>query len=151
MANTMNEQQQECRREGTQRLIDNMLIERQQMLTLMCKVSGMEPFTHDKPIQEELQEFCQILVDYIATSHFGLYERIAGGKERRQRVLDIAREIYHIIDDSTQSSVSFNDKYETAKMDEPVNESLQQDLSALSEKLANRIEYEDKLINVMRA
>lgn len=135
-------------RAGTKRLIEKMLAERDEMLTLMCKVSGLQPYTHDKPIKEELNEFNQILMDYIAAGHFGLYERIAEGKERRQAVLDEARKIYPRIDETTQIAVSFNDKYDA--MDEAeVASSLMDDMPRLAEEISDRIDMEDQLINAM--
>ncbi len=125
-----------------------MLAERDDMLTLMCKVSGLQPYTHDKPVKEELEEFNEILMDYIAAGHFVLYERIAEGKERRLAVLDEARKIFSRIDETSQLAVSFNDKYEA--MDEAgIVKNLINDMPRLAEEIAERIDLEDRLINAM--
>ncbi|MEK7840613.1 MAG: Rsd/AlgQ family anti-sigma factor, partial [Pseudomonadota bacterium] len=59
----------EERRGGTQLTIEKLLAERSEMLTLFCRVAGLEPFEHYRgkiPAKELLQEFCQVLVDYLA-------------------------------------------------------------------------------------
>jgi len=71
-----------------------MLEERQQMLVVYSQVAGIEPYKGRRANATQLTQFCQILVDYIAAAHFGVYERIAEGKERRQNVLDVAGAIY---------------------------------------------------------
>ena len=64
-------QEQRDRRSGTRTLIDKMLIERQRMLVLFERVAGVEPYADETPTDELLKEFSEILVDYIASGHFG--------------------------------------------------------------------------------
>lgn len=143
------------RRAGTQKVIAKLQAERTEMLVLFCRVAGLETYSDNprrvpavQPVQEILQEFCQILVDYIATGHFGLYERIASGQERRRQISDLAAELYPRIAESTQVALDFNDKYDCE--DHCTNlRSLQDDLSKLGELLAQRIEWEDRLIKAM--
>lgn len=143
------------RRAGTQKVIAKLQAERTEMLVLFCRVAGLEPYTDSprhavaaQPVQQVLQEFCQVLVDYIATGHFGLYERIANGQERRRQISGLAAELYPRIAESTQLALDFNDKYDCE--DHCTNlGSLQKDLSKLGEILAQRIEWEDKLIKAM--
>ena len=40
------------------------------------------------------KEFVQILVDYISVTHFGLYEGISSGTERRHGVDQLAQDLY---------------------------------------------------------
>lgn len=136
------------RRTATREMVDKLLAERQETLVLMCRVGGLEPYTHDKPVQDELRDFCQLLVDYMAAGHFGLYQRITEGRERRRGVLEQAQAIYPDIVASTDRAVAFNDKY--AEPEQAVIEGdLAGDLSRLGEEIANRIELEDKLIEAM--
>lgn len=137
------------RRLGTQHTLEKLEAERMEMLVLFCRVAGLEPHTADKPVQVLLQEFCQVLVDYIATAHFGLYERIANGQERRRRVADLAAKLYPDIAESTAVALDFNDKYDCEDHCERLDE-LTTDLSRLGEALARRIELEDQLIKVMQ-
>ena len=129
-------------------LIDELIQERQQVWSLYCKVADMKPFTSEQPIQNLLNEFCQILIDYISLGHFGIYQRIIEGNERRNAVLRAAETIYPEIAETTEAAVSFNDKYVKPNNSEII-ESLEQDLSILGEKLAQRIDAEDQLCSVM--
>ena len=81
------QEQSRDRRSGTRALIDKMLSERQHMLVLFERLAGVAPYADEMPDNELLQEFSQILVDYIASGHFGLYERIVEGTERRRGVV----------------------------------------------------------------
>lgn len=139
---------QRDRRSGTRSLIDNMLSERQRMLVLFERVAGVAPYADELPNDKLLRDFSQILVDYIASGHFGLYERISEGKERRRGVLELAEELYPRIANTTQVAVEFNDVYE--KMNgESIGGELNSLLSKLGEELAVRIELEDQLITEM--
>ena len=93
------------RRKGTQSVVEQMLAERQEMLVLFSKLAGLEPYRRGKSSVEQLKQFCQILVDYIATAHFGIYERIAEGKERRQQVVDVAASMYPRVREMTDEAV----------------------------------------------
>jgi regulator of sigma D len=89
------------------------------------------------------------LVDYVSLGHFGVYERVLSGTERRGRVLSVAKEIYPEFSAITDAAISFNDKYENVEKTEAF-EDLEQDLSVLGENLAKRIDLEDKLCEVMK-
>jgi len=141
-------QEQRERRSGTRTLIDKMLTERQRMLVLFERVAGVEPYADETPNDELLQEFSQILVDYIASGHFGLYERISEGKERRRGIVKLAEELYPRIANTTQVAIEFNDVYEKANGNS-ISDNLSNMLSKLGEELAVRIELEDQLISEM--
>jgi regulator of sigma D len=138
-------QEQRERRSGTRTLIDKMLTERQRMLVLFERVAGIEPYADETPTDALLQEFSQILVDYIASGHFGLYERISEGKERRRGIVKLAEELYPRIANTTQVAIEFNDAYEQANGGS-ISGNLSNMLSKLGEELAVRIELEDQLI-----
>lgn len=136
------------RRQGSQDLVAKLIKERTEMLVTFCRLAGIEPYTVEKSVQKLIQEFCQILVDYVAAGHFALYERILEGKERRQEVAAIAGNIYTRIAQSTQNALDFNDKYDCGDHCTALD-SLSQDLSRLGEDLAMRIELEDRLLGAM--
>ena len=138
------------RRQQTRAMIHELLQERQQVWSLYCTVAGLQPFSPDKPVDSLLQEFCQVLVDYISLGHFGIYQRITDGKERRSKVIRKAEEIYPRIAKATDSAIKFNDKYEKLS-GAAILSSLSLDLSLLGEELAARIELEDQLIETMVA
>jgi regulator of sigma D len=138
------------RRAGSQELVQKLVAERTEMLSLYCQLAGLEPYgngknSRAKHSQELLQKFCQVLVDYIAAGHFSLYERVVNGTERRQQISALAEKLYPRIAKSTEVALDFNDKYDCSDNGE-ISASLSDDLSRLGEELAARIELEDKLI-----
>jgi regulator of sigma D len=138
------------RRAGSQELVQKLVAERTEMLSLYCQLAGLEPYGNGKNSrvkhsQELLQKFCQVLVDYIAAGHFSLYERIVNGTERRQQISSLAENLYPRIAKSTEAALDFNDKYDCGDHCE-ISASLSDDLSRLGEELAARIELEDKLL-----
>ena len=141
------EQAQE-RRTGTQEMIDKLLTERREVLVLFCRVAGLEPYSRTESLDNLLQSFCQVLVDYTAFGHFEVFGHISDGRERRNSVLKVASEIYPDFVEATQVAVSFNDKYDFSDHALEFNE-LAEDLSKLGEELAGRIELEDKLLATM--
>lgn len=141
------------RRRGTRDSLAKMVAERTQVLALYWRIAGLEPFSDTSQrdsAQKLLQEFCQLLVDYIAAGHFTLYERIVNGTERRRELNTLAQDLYPRISDTTTVALDFNDKYDATAQWE-VNESFKSDLSKLGEGLALRIDLEDKLIAQMIA
>lgn len=139
------------RRSGTQAVITKLLEERKQLLVLYEQIAGVGPYADDTlPSAEMVSEFSQLLVDYIAAGHFGLYERIGEGQERRQRVVAVASEVYGQLVDTTDAAVAFNDTYERSGKQGLTGE-LAAQIPQLGELLATRIELEDKIIAEMLA
>ena len=131
-------------------LIENLLAERQQMLVLFCTVAGLAPFTHDKPFDKELEEFCEILIDYISVGHFEAYERILSNpSEASAERQEVAQKIYPRILETTDAAMGFNDKYEALNGEAPAHD-LEADLTKLISEIVVRIDLEDKLINFLR-
>jgi regulator of sigma D len=146
----MTEAQDTDRRANTQQMVRKLLTERQEMLSMFCRVAGLEPYTEAKPNVDVLQQFCQVLVDYSAFGHFEIYERIVAGRERRGQVVEVAREVYPRIAEASEVAVEFNDKYDASdhKLD---LDQLDRDLCKLGEELAQRIEMEDRIIEALTA
>jgi regulator of sigma D len=147
----MGEQNLTERRTSATNISEKLVAERAEMLSRYCQAAGLEPFhkeTDEAAIRKHLQEFCQVLMDYIAAGHFGLYERIASGKERRQSVAKLAEELYPRIAETTDIAVAFNDKYDCGD-DGEIGANLGKDLSRLGEELAVRAELEDQLLKAM--
>jgi len=138
------------RRAGSRDLIEKLTSERAEMLALYCRVAGLAPFDDgDTQVQDMLQEFCQVLVDYVAAGHFSLYERIVNGQERRKEVAELAERLYPKISRTTEMALDFNDKYDCEDHCQ-INRNFDQDLSELGEALATRIELEDQLMDALR-
>ena len=138
----------EERRAGSQELIQHMLKERNQLLSLLLQVSSDSSTDNSSQLETDLEEFIQVLVDYIAAAHFGLYERIVEGKERRKAVSDLAMEIYPRIEQSTQIVLAFDEKYNPENKDRTIDH-FPEDVSMLGEELTTRIELEDRLIKLL--
>jgi len=147
---TMSEPNKTDRRGGTQEMVQKLLKERQEMLSMFCRVAGLEPFKGVTPSADVLQEFCQVLVDYSAFGHFEIYERIVAGRERRTRVVEVAREVYPRIAEATEVAVEFNDKYDASDHTLDLKR-LDGDLGNLGEEIAVRIEMEDRIIQALTA
>ena len=135
------------RRARTRALVDKLLAERAQMLVLYFRVAGLAPYQSPEPVYELLDQFCQLLVDYIAAGHFGLYDRITNDTERRREVAELADKIYPRIAETTERAVEFNDRYDAKRVEDP--QSLSHDLSILGEEIAQRIDLEDQIIAAM--
>lgn len=137
------------RRQRTTQLIAELQSERQEVWSLYCKIAELKPFTDIDPVRAKLTRFSEMLVDYVSLGHFGLYERILSGTERRDRILSVATDLYPEFSEVTELSVNFNDKYE--KVDDiAVFNTLVDDLSELGESLAKRFELEDRLCELMQ-
>jgi len=136
------------RRSKSQDKLDALVSSRTQTLTLLADLADRQPFHPEPAMEIVLRKFCEALIDYTASAHFQLYRYLADNKERRQSVLDIADELYPKIVETTDTILRFNDKYEAMSLDNSV-EFLAMDLSSLGECIADRIQYEDRVINAM--
>lgn len=145
---SMSEARTTERRGGTHEMVQKLLTERQEMLSMFCRVAGLEPFKDTTPSVDVLQEFCQVLVDYSAFGHFEIYERIVAGRERRTRVVEVAREVYPRIAEASEVAVEFNDKYDASDHALDLHQ-LDRDMGKLGEELAMRIEMEDRIIEAL--
>ncbi len=137
------------RRTRTREMVDKLLIERQEMLTLFCQAAGLEPYTPGEMDRRKLRRFCQVLMDYMAFGHFEIMARITRGEEKRSSVVTVAEGVYEKILEATEYAVAFNDKYDSPTREEFGQ--LEHDLSILGEELAVRIEMEDRLVAAMTA
>ena len=137
------------RRQQACQLIAELQNERQEVWSLYCHVAELKPFSANDAVKSLLTQFLQILVAYVSLDHFGVYERLLAGTERRNGVLSVAKDIYPEFSATTDAAISFNDKYDNVdKID--VFEDLEQDLSALGESLAKRSDLEDRLCEAMK-
>ena len=136
------------RRAQSKQEIQALVESRAETLALLSELASKQPFTPEHKTQLLLQNFCESLIDYTASAHFQLYRHIDEEKERRLPVLEIANEIYPTIAKTTQAILQFNDRYDCEDHCDNLGH-LAQDLSAMGELLADRIEVEDRLINIL--
>ncbi len=136
------------RRSQSHSLIEELVVTRNQMLSLFTQLAELKPFQADEGTCEILQEFCETLVDYTLQAHLNLYRHIEEKQEKRKKVIQLAESIYPRILATTEIISNFNDNYEEINGDLDASH-LEQDLSSLGEALAIRIELEDQLIEVL--
>ena len=153
MNDSVDRQPADDRRSRTRREIKQLISERNEVLSLYCNLAGCDGSSGIDTASMEpqiLQEFCQILIDYIATGHFELYRRITEGEEKRSDMISLANSIYPRIEQTTQIAVDFNDMYDGGNdYTDKLKSTLPDNLSKLGEELATRIELEDKLISTL--
>jgi regulator of sigma D len=136
------------RRARSHQEIDDLVESRTGALALYSELAARQPFKPEQDTQRLLQTFCESLIDYTASAHFQLYRHIDEDRERRQPIQAIADEVYPNISEITQQILDFNDKYDCEDHCGDFSH-LATDLSTLGEKLADRIELEDRLISIL--
>ncbi|MDH3343370.1 MAG: sigma D regulator [Gammaproteobacteria bacterium] len=141
------------RRMRTQKEIKQLIAERNNVLSqyynLTHYIDGVEREEIDS-LKELLQDFCQDMVDYIATGHFEIYRRIEDGIERRSEILELSNGVFDRIINTTKVAITFNDLYDLSSDFNPdIFSTFPKQLSELGENLAIRIELEDKFINTL--
>ena len=150
--NTATKQPPPDRRARTRKEIKQLIAERNNVLSqyyILASQADQNPGNNEE-ILELLQEFCQDLVDYLATGHFEIYRRIEEKEERRSEIVQLADQVFNRIVETTAVAVAFNDLYDTsANFNPDVLEQLPEHLSKLGEELATRIDLEDRFINTL--
>ena len=150
--NTATQQPPPDRRARTRKEIKQLIAERNNVLSQYYNLAShadQNPENSEETL-ELLQEFCQDLVDYLATGHFEIYRRIEEKEERRSDIMQLANQVFDRIMETTAVAVAFNDLYDTAEGFNPeVLKQLPQQLSKLGEELAIRIDLEDRFINTL--
>ena len=140
------------RRERTRKEIKQLIEDRNSVLSQFYNLAKLtEDYNDDIDNTLELvEEFCQKMVDYMATGHFEIYRRIEEGNERRDKIVKLADKIMPRINDTTQIAIAFNDLYDsTTKINEDAIDQLPKYLAKLGEELATRIDLEDQFINLL--
>jgi regulator of sigma D len=138
------------RRTSSHQLIKKFVEERTRMLSLYSDLAATHPYKDTASVSVLLTRFCEALIDYTADAHFRLYRYIDDRRERRGNVKEIAGQVYPVIINTTQDILDFNDKYDAFDHEIHVD-GLETDLSLLGEKLADRIELEDRVIEALVA
>lgn len=142
------------RRARTRKEIKKLIEDRNSVLSQYYNLAKITENSEDDlgNTADLLEEFCQELVDYMATGHFEIYRRIEDGNERRDEILTLAEKIMPRINTTTQVAIAFNDLYDdTSNLDGDAIDQLPNYLAKLGEELATRIDLEDQLINTLLA
>lgn len=129
-------------------LVQEWLRERQQLLYLISTIrSASSRTTSPLRVSKRIQEFCELLMDYISAGYFEIYRELA--REARCFERDnqaFTRSIMHRLEDSTDEALAFNDDFDTEEHIAQMYTSLPSRLSELLEKLEERFALEDQLI-----
>ena len=131
---------------GKHQALDSFLNARQSLLVDYIHLSAKQKTL---PTQEELQEFCGQLVDYVSAGHFEIYDYVVAAFEAAQGDARLmAERIYPSIKQNTEEALYFHDKYAEAADEDTLLE-LDQDLNRLGEVLEERFELEDKMVSAL--
>lgn len=133
---------------GVSRIIDHWLEQRQ---TLISAFIHLPEKTVGESLNSQLDSFCAELIDYLSSGHFEVYEQLLregsdfadGGVEKAQTLLPL-------IQPSTDLALDFNDRYNGFQ--HPTLQELHEfsnELSLLGERLEERFEIEDQLIEIL--
>lgn len=131
---------------GVHEMIDRWLNQRQTLIEVGVYLRERGEFTPtDTP---KIQSFCEMLVDYVSAGHFTVYEQLAlEAKEFQSNdSVPLLRELLPLIDSNTEVAIEFNDKYDTKEHCNSQLEALPFALQAILVVLAERFQYEDRLI-----
>lgn len=130
---------------GVSDLIDRWLLERQDLLS---RFIALPKTKLDAEISASLKGFCEILVDYVSSWHFGVYEHLlAEADSFNDGGIELARELDPRMQATTDVVLGFNDQYsDLSHLTLQDAAHLSEQLSSLGEALAERFELEDNLI-----
>jgi regulator of sigma D len=115
-----------------------------------CDLTEVTDFSDpENNYDTELQQFCEIMVDYVSVGHFEVFEQITKEAEifGNDQGLDKSPELIDKIQTTTELILDFNDKYITAKD----LDALIIDLAALGETFVQRFADEDVLIDLLHS
>jgi len=139
----------EKKKQQAYQLIAELQNERQEVWSSYCHIAELIPKAANQAVRKKLAQFSEILIDYISLGHFGVCECLFADADSQNPALSsVAKEIYPALSFTTEAAVSFNDKYENDTT-ATISDDLKQDLSALGESLAKRIDLEDRLCELM--
>jgi len=133
---------------GVSDIIDHWLEERQQLISAFVHLPEQPVETG---LSEQVEQFCELLVDYLSSGHFEVYEQLLReGSEFDDGSVEEAQKLFPRIQLSTDAALDFNDKYASADiLNVRLVQEMAQDLSDLGEQLEERFELEDQMIEVL--
>jgi len=133
---------------GVSEIIDNWLEARQVLISQFVHIP--EHHINDE-LNNHVQGFCQILMDYLSSGHFEVYEQLlTEGSKFADGSLEEAQKLLPKIQLTTDIALDFNDDF-SALVDPTVQQirDFAERLSELGEALEDRFELEDQMIAVL--
>lgn len=135
---------------GVHGMIDKWLIERQELIVSYTALA-QQARAGESPAPKQVQDLCDIMVDYTSAGHFEIFEQLCREAEAfsDQNALELSRKIFPLIQKSTDVILDFNEVYGAATPSEQSMQQLADELSHLGEHLADRFQHEDILIETL--
>ncbi|WP_151704965.1 sigma D regulator [Nitrincola alkalilacustris] len=133
---------------GVSKIIDQWLEQRQQLISTFINLPEARV---GEELNLELDKFCSLLMDYLSSGHFEVYEQLLReGSDFADGSVEKAQLLLPKIQPSTDVALDFNDSFNG--FDLPTLSELREFTAALShlgEELEERFEIEDQLIEVL--
>ncbi len=124
------------------KIIANWLKERKELLVLYSQLVAVDDNTPEDEEISLINSFSSVLIDYVSTGHFGVYEQMIQNLSlSKEHQAHIFAQIYQ----TTEISLAFNDNYEGVSI-KPDLEKFTKDFSIIGEAISIRIDLEDKLL-----
>lgn len=135
--------------ELNQTAVNQWLDSRHQLLIRLCGIISVRPSSAlTTRYALDFQQFSQLLIDYTASGHFDIYERLLT-QAKAQHNLDglnaFLKQHYSVISASSEYIVHFNDNF----VDNHNPRGMTRALSRLSEALEARFEAEDAMLELL--
>ncbi len=133
---------------GVSDIIDAWLEGRQVLISHFVALPS-QSISHG--LNERLSMFCDLLMDYLSSGHFEIYEQLLReGSEFDDGSLEKAQQLFPLIQPTTDQALDFNDKYSSMK--DPTVQQIREfaeQLSILGESLESRFSLEDTMIELL--
>ncbi len=131
---------------GVHSIIDKWLAERQQVLVLYCALTGVHD-GHARALPATINEFVDLLVDYVSAGHFEVYQQLLAEGETFEddKAVEAGERIIAHIQSSTDLALSFQDRVSTSANVYELCDWLER----LGPSLESRFELEDQLIETL--
>jgi regulator of sigma D len=129
-------------------LVQQWLGERQQLLRMLFSLRTLTSSDRQRnPLPQRVQQFCQLLVDYISAGYFEIYRELAREARYTQHENPaLIASILQRLEESTDAALAFNDDFDNVEHIVSLQGKLPQRLNELLVKLEERFALEDQLI-----
>lgn len=129
-------------------LVQSWLDERQQLIVMLCTMQGLRGLSGQSlPLHHQVQQFCQLLMDYISAGYFEVYQSLveeARHLHHAQPVLTDA--LLQKLDLSTDEALAFDADFGSRTRCLAQKAQLPERISDLMQTLEDRFALEDQLI-----
>ncbi len=129
----------------TDRIIESWLQDRQALIVLFNQLCALAPFKPPQATGPILIEFCTALIDYVSAGQFEVFEKIFEANGRANDPSPSFDKSWLLqLFKTTINALDFNDRYHNSQDYTDLSTAL----SFLGERIADRLELEDHLIDL---